>query len=123
MHTAFALELFLKILLRLEGSSPGDTHDLKELFRNLKRGTKAALEKEFNAKYSKATFKEGPPMKPTNLADELERSKDAFVEMRYIFEGERPDNGGFGLHPLMVLLRRRILKLKPEWDVPPSLNP
>ena len=118
VNAAFGVELYLKCLLVTEGANPGDKHDLVELFRNLKRHTKARLTKRYN-KVSAGDDTKAKMRKLgllTNLETELEQSRHAFVLLRYHFDDRHPPQSGFTVGFLLVVLRDFILEKHPEWE-------
>jgi HEPN domain-containing protein len=66
--SAFSVELYLKCLLWIECEQYPASHDLKELFSQLKRETRHALRKQHDAS----------PTRPGNLEDLLEKGGDTF---------------------------------------------
>jgi hypothetical protein len=114
---AFSLELYLKCLLIMENGNAPETHNLKELFRNLKRQTKAELKKQYYLKMQtdpvgKMRLERGEAV---DLESDLETSKDAFVRMRYAYEGNLRDGAGFNVGVLANRIREHVLKIHPDW--------
>jgi len=119
---AFSLELYLKCLLNVEGSSYPETHNLEELFRNLPKNTKTHLTKRYKALTDQSPCKSR--MKKdgfkVELKSDLEASRNAFVFLRYAYEGKAPSGSGFTAGLLLECIREEIVKKKPAWDVWPQ---
>lgn len=117
--SSFAMELYLKCLLRIEGCNPGKTHDLYELFRNLPAGTRATLRKCW-----KETLDQDPAFGEIvresgtsgELDDELKHSKNAFELFRYDYEKEACAPWGYSLASFNNCLKKIIAIKGPEWS-------
>ena len=90
--SAFAAELFFKSLLLLEGTDPGNTHNLHTLFKRLHNKTKDAIEARWdqsmvdrNHEFEKNEKLLGIKI-PRELRSALVDCGDAFERMRYIYE-------------------------------------
>jgi hypothetical protein len=101
---AFSVKLYLKCLLSIECDQYPGSHDLKELFCQLKRETRDELRKRHDAS----------PTRPGNLDEMLERGGDTFNKVRYLFEHR--DQIQFGLNWFGELIRQKILSLHPDWE-------
>lgn len=89
--SAFAAELYLKALIRLEGSDPPKKHNLAELFDLLSPETQHALEREWSSETHQERLQEAArahnAVVPEGLRAALLECGDAFVAIRYIFDG------------------------------------
>ncbi|MET2949646.1 HEPN domain-containing protein [Vibrio owensii] len=98
-NLALSIELYLKALLIKHEIRPAKVHDLKELYETLPNSEKKRVESAYKSykpyplnpfdKSSSFTFlasKSGPRVKKKDMASILSRSKDNFVEFRYIFD-------------------------------------
>jgi hypothetical protein len=114
--SAFAIELFLKCLLLLEGKEFDRIHSLNVLFRRLshnqKRRIEEVWEKEARSKVDELRRKFGFPH-PSDLPNALGTCARAFEHMRYGYED--PDRQIFYLGDLPTILWRIILGIRPEW--------
>ena len=114
--SAFAIELFLKCLLLLEGKELDRTHTLNVLFRKLSHKRKRRIEevwdKEARPKVDTLRRKFGLSH-PSDLSNALATCGKAFEHMRYGYED--PDRQVFYLGELPTILWRTILELRPEW--------
>jgi hypothetical protein len=90
------------------------THNLKELFRNLNAGHRAAIEKGFDEEMPK----------PASLADVLEHTKDAFEVWRYIFEPRQEIDVVHTVYIayLCQAIRDYILALEPNVEILPAFR-
>lgn len=118
--SAFAAELQFKCLVHIEkGRLPGNIHLLHNLFLKLSPETQKRLEelwdglidqrKEFLDKIDASLGK----ARPRDLRSNLIAGNDAFQQLRYLYEGG-PDFD-ISLSDLPIVLRQRILELRPEW--------
>jgi hypothetical protein len=114
--SAFAIELFLKCLLLLEGKEVDRIHTLNVLFRRLshkqKRRIEEAWDKEARPKVDMLS-KRFDLGHPSDLPNALVRCGRAFEHMRYAYED--PDRQVFYLGDLTPILWHIILELRPEW--------
>jgi hypothetical protein len=119
VNASFAIELYLKCLLAVEGSKIPATHNLKDLFdrvspesRDKIRKRHDELEKE-NSVLSEFR-KKGIQ---TDLDSLLQHAQNVFVQFRYIFEGipDQMQPVGFALDLFGQIVRNRVLDLRPEW--------
>ena len=118
VNASFAVELYLKSLILIEGGSPSNTHNLQKLFEQLPRQRKANIAKRYKQPVKDSQKKEQMRAMgfKTDLYSELERSKDAFSLLRYYFEDKHPSGSGFQVGFLIVILRTIILERFPEWE-------
>jgi len=114
--SAFAIELFLKCLLLLEGKEIDRIHSLNVLYRRLshkqKRRIEEVWEQEARPKLDELRRKFGLPH-PTDLPNALVTCARAFEHMRYGYED--PERQVFYLGELPTILWRIILDILPEW--------
>ena len=119
--SAFSSELFLKCLYHIEkGHLPGGIHLLDRLFAKLTPATQRRLEqlwdemaiqrKEILDNIDRAEGR----ARPRDLRSNLAAGADGFRLIRYLYEG-KGGNFDFNLSDLPIILRHRILELKPEW--------
>lgn len=125
--SSLASELYLKCLICLHtGAVPTDIHNLRKLFRKLPGTMQKAIEREWDsyiqlpktqdalnnldAQYNRHF--------PRDLAWALDEGAQAFVKIRYLYEGVSIN---FMLTDLPKVIRPVILQLKPEWEaeIPP----
>jgi hypothetical protein len=99
----FSVELYLKCLLSIECGQYPESHNLKELFGQLKRETRQALRRKHDTNADR----------PGDLEEMLEKGQDPFNKARYIFERHQTQ---FGLNWLGELVRREIISLHPDWE-------
>jgi hypothetical protein len=121
--SAFASELYLKCLLCAEiGEVPTD-HNLKRLFDRLQLATRRGLEDlwdEYIRHYGRQPVinwirsQPGGEKLRLDLPYALDIGADAFLELRYFYEGE---GSYFLLEDFPDLLRIVILKRFPEWVI------
>src|SRR5437870_5793259 len=118
---AFALELYFKCLIRIDGKSYGRDHDLKKLFRLIEPARRSeilnrwqvnadALRAEIHGMYASS----GRPLPNVDFNWTLTVSKDAFRILRYAFEGIDSDTGWLG-DTIMEAARDTILSIYPDW--------
>jgi hypothetical protein len=117
--SAFAIELFLKCLLLLEGKEIDKTHTLNVLFRRLnhnhKRRIEEVWEREARPKVDQLRRQHGVAH-PSDLPNALVTCARAFEHMRYGYED--PERQVFYLGDLPTILWRIILDMRPEWVDP-----
>jgi hypothetical protein len=118
--SAFALELFLKCLLVIEGrKSTG--HDLRELFDSLSDDAKTRIRDRFAPRLPEAqqmiresAAAAGVDAPHVDFDSILDLSKAAFVQTRYIYEGIAPGTG-WAASGILDATRQVILDLKPAF--------
>ena len=117
--SAFAIELFLKCLLLLEGKEVDRTHTLNALYQKLSHNRKRRIdevwEKEARPKVDMLNRQFGFAH-PSDLPNALVTCAKAFEHMRYGYED--PDRQVFYLGELPTILRRTILDIRPDWGKP-----
>ena len=120
VNAAFAVELYLKCLLLIEGGQVPETHNLKQLFNQVSRESRGKITKRHNTLAADhpvlSEFRQKLGIK-TDLNSILEDGQDIFTQFRYFFEGipNRMEPIGFGLDLFAQIVRNRILDLRPEW--------
>jgi HEPN domain-containing protein len=119
VNGAFAVELYLKCLLAVEGSQTPATHNLIKLFNQLSRESRDKLRREHDqvAKQNSVLSRFRQRGINTDLDSLLEDGQDTFERFRYLFEGipDRLRPVGFALDLFGQIVRNRILDLRPEW--------
>jgi len=126
VNGAFAVELYLKCLLTVEGGQIPSTHNLKALFQQLSRQSRAKLKKLHKERASNDAVFAALRQRgiKTDLDSLLEQGQDVFEQFRYIYEGIPRDRQqvGFALNIFAGCVRDRILDLRLEWigDEPTS---
>jgi hypothetical protein len=119
---AFTSELMLKCLIRIEGGSPPQIHDLLDLFNRLSAPTRKRLEamwRDYVQRHpdqSEAYKKVGVTIEP-ELTSALAAGRRAFELIRYWHEGPDEDYV-FYLGPLPNMLMRVAFELRPDWAKP-----
>jgi len=126
--SAFSIEVYLKCLLAIEGREIYDTHDLHELFQELGKENKRAIQKTWaewqNHLKNGLKIMEARKEDPVRLAmfrkqmmgslpKLLKEGAKTFVTYRYFYE--KNPRHGYGLQMLPPMLKARILEVKPEW--------
>jgi|ERR1051325_150843 hypothetical protein len=121
---AFALELYLKCLIRIgkKGIPSGrNGHNLVVLFNTIAKRHQLGIRRYFDNNsdrvrtYLKEAFAPHNRAIPEPLFDYvLANSKDAFVKMRYAYEGHPPDTGWLA-HDIERGAREQILHMYPHW--------
>jgi len=120
VNASFAIELYLKCLLTVEGGQVPGTHNLKDLFNQVSRESRGKITKRHNTVAPHHPVLSGFDERlgiNTDLDSLLERDQDVFSQVRYLFEGirDRTEPVGFGLELFGRIVRNRILDLRPEW--------
>jgi hypothetical protein len=114
--SAFAIELFLKCLLLLEGKETDRIHSLDVLYQKLSRSHRRRIEKawdkEARPKVDKLNERFGLDY-PSDLSNALVTCGQTFRDMRYGYED--PDRQVFYLGDLPLILWRAIVAVRPEW--------
>ena len=121
VNGAFAVELYLKCLLTVEGSHVPSTHNLKNLFQQLSRESRARITRRHNdlAKENAGLAAFRRKGINTELNSLLDDGQDVFKNFRYLFESipNRMKPIGFALELFGEIVRNRILDLRPDWVV------
>ncbi|MCJ8053919.1 hypothetical protein GB928_018845 [Shinella curvata] len=115
--SAFALELMLKCILKIEDRKIPREHEFDSLFSRLSDEAKRILQKKWDDSYdiegARALAAVTGQTSSLTLYDALKNSRHAFKQWRYLFE-----TGGVARFDLSVLLKAAndyILERKPEW--------
>ena len=120
---AFTIELMLKCLIRIEGGSPPQIHDLLDLFNRLRAPTRERLEAIWSDYVQQLTpntieaFKQvGVTIEP-QLISALAAGRRAFELIRYWHEDPDEDYA-FYLGALPNMLMKVVFDLRPDWAEP-----
>lgn len=116
---AFATELYLKCLRRIDLGEPGWGHDCKRLFGQLKAGTQKAVRLHYANLLSTHPAvdllnKNSPGVQPT-LEFVLDKSSDIFKTVRYLYEHEGENVELFYWPLVRMAVRETILTINPAW--------
>ncbi len=117
--SAFAIELFLKCLLLIEGGKLTKVHDLDYLFGLLPEHVRKEIEALWDARPQPdevqwAFIESQNKIKvPRDLRGQIRESKDAFVRIRYGFENASEIR--FYIDQLADILWSVIVKRRPIW--------
>jgi len=123
---AFTSELMLKCLIRIEGGSPPQTHDLLHLFNLLHASTRQQLEARWRAyvqsqpETTEAVKQLGVTIEP-ELTSALAAGRRAFEFIRYWHE-DAAEEYVFYLTGLPKMLFLVAFELRPDWARPPNSN-
>jgi HEPN domain-containing protein len=115
---SFAAELYLKCINHLASGTYPSTHDLKRLFSRLSNDWQQLVEEKFNEVLMSLPPEFVSEMKSAgDKIDDLRycinKSKDAFERMRYIYEENSKE--GFLVSHVTCGIRLAILSRKPDW--------
>jgi hypothetical protein len=121
--SAFALELYLKCLIRLRRMPISNAHDLCELFQGLSKPQQKKVVAFFDGRsdttreYIDREYEKEGREKPNFSFDFcLKASRNGFVRLRYLHEmGAEPESGWLG-DVIMEGARSVILEKHPEWE-------
>jgi hypothetical protein len=106
---AFAIELYLKCILAIEGTAPPRRHDLWEnLFVLLTPDNKRRLTHHYNEVLAGTT---APPL---DIEEALKQSAKAFESFRYLYE-HLDETLVYSAAMVATAARRLILELRPAW--------
>lgn len=115
-NLAFAIELYLKSLLKLLDLNVPQTHNLRALYDSIPQSVRTIIEDVYDTKWPEQvrqlrgrvsfTLAKGPLEKPQwedytvspALPDLLARSKDLFQSWRYVFEFRQPNASAYQFH-------------------------
>jgi hypothetical protein len=119
---AFSLELYFKCLIRISRKSFEREHDLVRLFNLIGKRNQAKIRRYFRQNFSdvraylQRIYQESRfPVPKADFDYVLSASKDAFVIMRYIYEG-MPSDTGWLADDVLEGARKVILASHPEWE-------
>jgi hypothetical protein len=119
---AFALELYFKCLIRYGRKSFDGLHDLSKLFNLIGKHHRVKIKKCWDAHSQQVKgdlcqryIQGGRTVPHIDFDFVLSLSRDAFVTMRYAYEGI-PPNAGWAGDAIIDCTRQRILELHPEWE-------
>jgi len=119
---SFATEAYLKSLIKIQTGTPAPpVHNLKKLFEKMDTVTQTAIRDEWMERHAKSVLNLDPGNAPdgtpyetkkvTSFDEALDLSAQAFLKWRYDFH----QHHGWYMRALGYLVRRQILKLRPEW--------
>jgi|SRR6516162_1220074 len=114
--SAFAIELFLKCLLLLEGKEIDRTHLLNVLYQKLSRSQRRRIEKSWDKEARPKIIQLNQRFgydHPSDLPNALVTCGQTFRDTRYGYED--PDRQVFYLGELPPILWRAIIAIRPEW--------
>jgi hypothetical protein len=121
--SAFSLELYFKCLIRVGRKSFGREHDLAKLFALIGRRDRAKIKRYWNdhsgsvrLQVERSYERNGQPTPKVDFDFVLSASKDAFVEMRYIYELGIKPNSGWLADTIVEGARQTILDKHPDWE-------
>jgi HEPN domain-containing protein len=124
VNHAFCLEVYLKCLLWLEGKEINREHKLAELFKMLEEPTQEKAKQYYESYRSESPYCQATdaelrrlnrdPSVEAEFNAALENGSEAFVTMRYAYEGEFGRN--YLLVPLELGIRKIILERNPDWE-------
>jgi hypothetical protein len=127
---SFALELFLKCLLAMEGKDVPDLHDLWHLFARLNKATQVKVRGNFEpylmdaGRHIAASAKRaGYPIPTVDFDFVLNASRKAFPLTRYIYEGGLPGGQGWVADGILEAARKTILDAHPDWVDARQISP
>jgi hypothetical protein len=117
--SAFASELYLKCLHRIDGNEILEEHSLQKLYQALHPLRQKRIETLWDA----LMFEQKPLLDvrdqtvklPRDLATALKDSDEGFIRIRYEYEDK---NFKFYLSDFPTVLRSTILEIKPSWHTP-----
>jgi hypothetical protein len=120
--SAFALELFFKCLLIMQGSEIPDWHDLVHLFNRLEKNTQLRIRENFEPHLiaagrmvSQSAKAVGYPIPEVDFDFVLNASRKAFPKTRYIYEEGLRGGEGWLADGIMEAARKTILEDHPDW--------
>jgi hypothetical protein len=122
---AFTIELLFKCLIRVEGRSPPQIHDLLCLFNLLSAPTRGRLEAMWRDYVQSQPAETTEPFKQAGVTIEPELSsalaagRRAFERIRYWHE-EPGEDFVFYLGALPNMLFEIAFELRPDWAEPPN---
>ena len=116
VNHSYALELYIKCILCIEGTRLDFGHDLPKLYSKISEETKLIIEENYitNVKYYAAYFERHGENKKVDFQSILGQIPRAFVELRYIYEDpHKKGNNNYELESIAPSVRNAILKLEP----------
>lgn len=118
---ALVTELELKVFHALDHDRIPKSHDLADLYRNLKMPSRIAIKKAWVGElpkwrkiHSQMEERFGGKIKE-DLVEVLEAGRRGFEKYRYSFEEGDDAGEDFLLHPLPELLRATLIARRPNW--------
>jgi hypothetical protein len=120
---AISLEMFLKCLLSIESSHYKNIHRLDKLFLSLSEKSQNKIRLLFEPHIAEIRFQTGLAFADQGISAPevtfdymLTKSSDAFVKLRYAFEGRLTNGEGFTAGRMIDGVRSVILEHHPEWS-------
>jgi hypothetical protein len=128
--SAFSLELYFKCLIRMSRKSFGREHDLTKLFSLIGRRNQAKIKKYWQDHSAtvradvQTMYKDSPlPTPEVDFKFCLAASKDAFVQMRYVYERGIESGRGWLGDTIVEGARGTILDKHPKWESARQTSP
>jgi HEPN domain-containing protein len=120
VNSVFAVEVFFKSLLALEGKPSTRGHSLKALFGKLDSKHRNAIEAAYNALVAKSKYAKrleaGNPLWKHEVGPVLEAADAAFEDWRYQYEYEETKSLlYYGFEDFRRAVECYILDLNPKW--------
>jgi hypothetical protein len=118
--SAFSCELFLKCILKIDGQRVPPSHDLFTLFKRLREERQKRITAMWDAGSARRALSvrfaasELGLFKPQDLESSLKMSRNAFAQLRYIYE-DRESKASYVLEDLPRILFVYIREMRPEW--------
>ena len=116
VNHAYALELYLKCILCIEGTRIEQGHSIPEIYRKVTEDTKLIIEDDYqkNVTYLEGYFDRHGHEKKVDFKSIISQIPNAFVGLRYIYENPpKKGNERYELECISPSVRNTILKLKP----------
>jgi hypothetical protein len=117
VYGAFALELYLKCALALEGKAIKREHDLVQLFSDMDQTTQTMIRAEFDRLLLPLDASAVRDAKPwlwiVNFDSCLSAGRNIFMKWRYAYE--TPANSAGWTPNMTAATRNSILSLRPDW--------
>ncbi len=123
--SAFAVELYLKCLIVIEGKPVPREHNLSRLYAKLSADTQESLQAHYQAflpEYLPTMVDTRPasvPRGPRDYVSALSNAERKFEQYRYFFEAEGNMTSvalDGALECLLIATRESILTIRPDWD-------
>jgi hypothetical protein len=120
--SAFALELYLKCLIRMEKKAYQLNHNLERLYNILGIRNRRKIRRHFYENDTQVrSYVEREYADQAKPIDDLfdfclSASSKAFVQMRYAFEGGIPQHKGWLGDAIIECARKVILEKHPDWE-------
>jgi hypothetical protein len=105
---ALAVELYLKCLSQIERSGYRHGHDLRLLFDDLSAESRASIRRHYDEIQGTLDWE------PVTLDEALDRSADAFIEFRYVYE-TKGQTVFYCAGVIATAAKLTITALHPDW--------